>query len=209
MKKFIFILTGLILFSLAWIGFVREPLAPIPVICSEISEEVDLKFSINTMDYTGLELSMNDKVEGKGMYVQFKMANVWKTGRPGLVLNGIKPNKNFKNGMTPKEYLKDEKRKEKEGKDFSDFMIDKKGKSVTTYTFKQTLVEGENGQTFMRMIYDGPEMDMIQTLEIPHPITIPTHISGKFAPKKIIQFQPGTITLDKKIKGFFIPVVVK
>ena len=81
MKKVALALVGLVVVSLAWMAFVREPLPPVPVITSELSEEVTFDFDINTMDYTGLEFTLKNKVEGKGMFVQFKMANAWKTGR--------------------------------------------------------------------------------------------------------------------------------
>lgn len=209
MKRTLIFITAFILINLGWMGFIRKPLPPIPNICAEISEEVGFDFSINTMDYAGLELSLNDKVEKKGMYVEFKMNNAWKTGRPGLVVNSIKAESSFNKGMSPKKYLEDKKRPKKGNKDFSDFMKDNKGKPVSTYTFKQTLVEDENGKTFMRMSYDGSEMEMIQTLEIPHPITLPAHISRKFNPTGILQFQRGVVTFDNKIKGFYIPVVIR
>jgi hypothetical protein len=209
MKKIGIFITAFILVNLAWMGFVREPLPSIPNICAEISEEVGFDFSVNTMDYSSLEFSLDDKVEGKGMYVEFKMNNAWKTGRPGLVVNKIKAESSFGKGMSPKKYLEDTKRPKKGGKDFSDFMKDSKGKSVSKYTFKQTLVEDENGKKFMRMSYDGSEMEMIQTLEIPRPITLPAHISRKFNPLGIIQFQRGVVAFDSKIKGFYIPVLIK
>ena len=209
MKKIVILLSAFIITNLGWMGFIREPLPPIPNIRAEISDEVSFDFSINTMDYSGLELSLNDKVEGKGMYVDFKMNNAWKTGRPGLVVNNIKAESNSNKGMSPKKYLEDKNRPKNGNKDFGDFMKDTKGKPVSTYTFKQTLVEDENGKTFMRMTYDGSEMEMIQTLEIPRPITLPAHISRKFNPKGIIQFQPGVVTFDSKIKGFYIPVLIR
>jgi hypothetical protein len=70
-------------------------------------------------------------------------------------------------------------------------------------------VQGADGNTYMRMVYDGPEMEMIQLLEIPNPVTLPAHISKLFITKGIIQFQPGTAALDEKIGGFYIPVVIR
>lgn len=209
MKKAALIFAGLILLSLAWMAFVRQPLAPIPEICAPLSDEVEFDFSINTMDYSGLEFSLNKKIEGQGMYVQFKMANSWKTGRTGLVCSGIKPTSSFKGGMSPKDYLKDPKRAEKGDKDFSDFMKDSKGKPVSSYSFKQMLVEGKDGKTYMQITYDGVAMELIQTLEIARPITLPAHISRQFVPDGIVQFQSGTITMDKKINGFYIPVTIR
>lgn len=209
MKKVGFVLISFIILSLAWMGFVREPLPDVPGICGDLSGEVGLDFSINTMDHTGVELGLNNKVGGKGLFVQFRMNNAWKTGRPGLVLAGMKGNSDFRNGMSPQAYLDAPGRQQKQGKDFSDFMKDKSGKAVSTYSFNQKLVEGNGGKTFMQMSYDGPAMEMIQTLEIPRPVTVPAHISQQFTSEGIIQFQPGTVAFDRQINGFYIPVVVR
>lgn len=189
-------------------GFVREPLPPIPEISKPLSEKVDMKFSIQSMNYSNVELALDKKVKGKGMNVQFKMANAWKTGRTGLVLTGIKTS-NFNIGMPPSVYLKDSKRKAKKEKDFSAFMKDRRGKSVTSYNLQHTLVEGKSGKKFMQLTYQGPSMEMLQTLQITRPVTVPAHISRQFVSKGIIQFQPGTVAFDKRSKGFYIPVVIR
>jgi hypothetical protein len=209
MKKFALVFSAILLASFGWMAFVREPLPPIPAICAELSEETELVFSIHTMDYTGVELSLNNKKEGKGMFVHFQMAKTWKTGRTGLVVKNMNASSSLKGGMKPDKYLEDPKRKEKGEKDFSNFMKDKRGKAISTYTFKHTLVEAEDGKTYMRMAYAGAAMEMLQTLEIPHVIPVPAHISKQFVPKGIIQFQPGTYAFDAKINGFYIPVVVR
>lgn len=209
MKKFAFLLAVLLAGCLAWMGFVREPLPPIPEISAVLSEEVKLDFDINTMNYSGVEFRMKNRMQGKGMYVQFKMDNAWKTGRPGLVLTGVKGNSSFSNGMSPKSYLNDEKRKGKSGKDFSDFMKDRRGNNLSSYSFRQTLVEERSGKKYMQISYSGPAAEMIQTLRIPRPVTIPAHVSRQFIPKGIIQFQPGTVAFDRRSNGFYIPVVIR
>jgi hypothetical protein len=199
------ILTGI----LCWMGLVRQPLPPVPEISRTLSKEVPFEFSIKSMNYKSVEFGLNKQAKGKDMFIQFSMANAWKTGRPGLVLNGINARSNFSGGMSAQKYLDDSKRKGKESKDFSDFMKDKSGKSVSTYRFKQTLVEGKGGETFMLIAYDGPAMEMIQTLEVPRPVTLPAHISQLFVDKGIIQFQPGTVAFDNRNQGFYIPVKVR
>ena len=202
MKRAGLILGLVVIANIAWMGLVRSPLPPIPEIRSALSKEVPFSFSINSMTYTGLEFSLNEKIGGKGMYVQFGMANAWKSGRAGLVLQGIKAQGGMKGGMSRDKYLNDQKRKEESGKDFSDFMKDGRGRSLSTYSFNQTLVEGKSGKPYMLVAYDGPAMEMIQTLEVPRPVTLPAHISRQFIDKGIIQFQPGTMTLDSKVQGF-------
>jgi hypothetical protein len=209
MKKLALFLFVIIAASLVWMGLVREPLPPIPEITKEVSPKVKFDFQINTMDLSGVELGLKNNIQGKGLYTQFKMNNAFKTGRPGLILTGMNANSNFKNGMSRKAYLDNPSRKNKKGKDFSDFMKDKQGKEVSTYSFQQVLAEDSSGKLYLQMGYDGPAMEMLQTLEIPHPITVPAHISKQFIEKGVIQFQKGTLPFDKKINGFNIPVVIK
>ena len=114
--------------------------------------------------------------------------------------------------MKPDEYLADKTRKEKKGKkekDWEDFMTDRSGKALQGYTFNQTLVEGKDGNTYMQMTYKGNAANMIEQLEIPHPLTIPAHISNQFIDKGILQFNRGTYAYDQKIRGFYIPVTIK
>lgn len=209
MKKVLIAVALIIAGSITWMAFVRKPLPPVPVIVAVLGDEVPLNFSINNMDLTEIELGMTKPVEGKGLFAQFQMGNSFKTGRAGLVLKGMREIPENKGGMKPDKYLSNSKRKEGGDRDFGNFMKDNKGAVVNTYTFRQTLVKGADGNTYMRMTYDGPEMEMIQLLEIPHPVTLPAHISRLFAEKGIIQFQPGMVTLDEKVAGFYIPVVIR
>lgn len=209
MKKIALFFSTMIVASLAWMGFIREPLPALPVVCAELSERVPLNFVINRMDYTSLEFALADKLDGKGMFLQFSMAKTWKTGRTGLVLSSIREASGFNIGMPPTVYLKDEKRLVKGEKDFSDFMKDSRGKSISTYAFTQQLVEARDGKMYMQISYSGPAMEMLQTLEVSRPLTLPAPVSRKFVSKGIIQFQPGTVAFDDKIKGFSIPVTVR
>lgn len=199
------ILTGII----CWMGMVRKPLPPVPEITATISEEVPFDFSIGSMDARSVEFALNRGGKGKGMYVNFSMANAFKTGRAGLVLNGINTRSTLTRGMSAQSYLDDSKRKAKGERDFSNFMKDKRGKTVSTYRFKQTLVEGKGNKTYMLIAYNGPAMEMIQTLEIPRPVTLPPYISQMFTEKGNIQFMPGTVSFDSSSKGFYIPVQIR
>ncbi len=211
MKKVLITVAAVIFITTVWMAFVRKALPPIPEINSHLSKEVDLIFSVESMDYNDIELSLNNKKDGKGMYINFAMSNAFKTGRAGLIVKNIGERPVLKANMKPKEYLEDKKRKENKGKgrDFEEFISDKKGKELSSYTFKQTLVEGKDGNTYMQMLYEGSAMNMIEQLEIPHPITIPAHISRQFTDKGIIQFQKGVYALDTKAGGFYIPVLVR
>lgn len=205
MKKIVLGIAVLVLLCLGWMGFVREPLPPIPSIRAELSKEVRLDFNVSAVDESGIELESKDKSEGRGMYVQFQMNNAWKTGRPGLVLKGIRTGPGLRNGMSQKEYLE----KGDSGKDFSSVLKDKGGNSISTYSFQQTLVEGNDGKTYMKMTYAGPSTEMIQTLDVAQPVTVPAPVSRQFVDKGIIQFQPGVVAFDSGIKGFYIPVVIR
>ena len=208
MKKVTFSIFGLFLIGLIWMGFVREPLTPIPVIETKISEEVKLDFSINSMNTSGLEFALNGALKNQGMYLQFKMNNAWKTGRSGLVLTNMNSKSSFKNGMTPAIYKEQQQQKNSSDPDFRHFMKDKNGKSVNTYSFKQQLVVGKDAKKYLLIAYDGPEMAMIQTLKIPKALTLPDYISSQFVTEGSIQFQPGTFTFDKETNGFYIPIIL-
>ena len=61
----------------------------------------------------------------------------------------------------------------------------------------------------MLVAYNGPEMNMIQTLDIPRPVTLPKYISDKFTDKGIVQFKRGKVAFDNRVKGFHIPVEIR
>ena len=195
--------------NLAWMGFVREPLPEVPEMLTPISPPVNMKFAINTMSSSGVEMSMNNRSTGKGMFVQFKMSNAWKTGRTGLVVTGINSNSNFSRGMSPRAYVNSPTRKRQTAKDFTHFMKDKQGKTIGSYPINHRLVRAKGGQTYLQLTYKGSAMEMLQTLEVPQPITVPAHISRRFVPKGAIQFQRGTVRFDRRINGFNIPVKIR
>ena len=109
--------------ALLWMGLVREPLPEIPEILGPVSKEVPFDFMIQSMDYNSVELGLKRSVKGKNMFVKFSMDNAFKTGRAGLVLNGISGQSSM-SGMSANKYLDDPKRKQDKGKDFSDYMKD-------------------------------------------------------------------------------------
>jgi hypothetical protein len=202
MKKLLLTVTALVLASLVWLGFNRAPLPPTPEIVRTVGKEVKLKFKMNKVDYTNVELAL---AEGKDdLFVQFGVSDSWKGGRIGLTVEGMTEKAKGK-GMKPSDYEKDKKRESK-GKDFGQFMKDKKGKPVQFYTFVQEVAEGKDGKTYLKMTYDGPDVPMLDLLEVKKPITIPTNISKRFGLDKGVQLEAGTASFDKSINGFWLPI---
>jgi hypothetical protein len=113
--------------------------------------------------------------------------------------------KSHAKGMKPSDYEKDEKR-ESRGKDFGQFMKDKKGKPVQHYTFVQEVAEAKDGKTYLRMTYDGPDVPMLDILEVKSAITIPPKIAKRFDLDKGMQLETGKFAFDKSINGFWLPV---
>ena len=203
MKKIFATATVLIVASLVWLGFNRSPLPPTPEISRVIGKQVKLKFKMNKVDYTNVELAL---AEGKDdLFVQFSVSDAWKGGRLGLVVDGMSGRSKAK-GMSPSEYEKNEGRESKGGKDFGQFMKDKKGKPVRHYTFIQEVAEGKDGKTYLKMTYDGADVPMLDLLEVKNSVTIPTNIAKRFGLEKGIQLEPGTVAFDKSINGFWLPV---
>lgn len=204
MRKVLATATVLVIVSLVWLGFNRAPLPPTPEISRVISKEVKLKFKMNKVDYTNVELAL---AEGKDdLFVQFSVSDAWKGGRLGLVVDGMDTKSKAK-GMKPSDYEKQAKR-ESAGKDFGQFMKDKKGKPVQFYTFIQEIAEGKDGKMYLKMTYDGPDVPMLDLLEVKRSVTIPNKIAKRFGLEKGIQLEPGTVAFDKSINGFWLPIKV-
>lgn len=202
MKKILATASILVVACLVWLGFNRAPLPPTPEISRVISKEVKLKFKMNKVDYTNVELALS---EGKDdLFVQFSVSDSWKGGRLGLVVDGMSEKSKAK-GRKPSDYEKDANRASK-GKDFGQFMKDKKGKPVQFYTFIQQVAEGKDGKTYLKMTYDGPDVPMLDLLEVKAPVTIPTNVAKRFDLDKGIQLETGTFSFDKSINGFWLPI---
>lgn len=207
MKKIILYFAAFAALCMAWFGFNRATLPASPVICGEISQTIDLNFKMNKMDLKNLELSSTSDADIGPIFANFKMAGNWKTGSPGLIVSSIGKSSNRSKALMSKErYVQDNNRKKAGGTDFTHFMKDKRGKSVNSYTFRQTIVEEKSGKHFMKMTYEGPSMKMIQFLKITEPIVLPQKLSSRFNRNGRVVFQPGTYHLDKSIGGYYLPV---
>lgn len=207
MKKNLFIVSFLLLAVMTWFGFNWAFLPAPPEIARELSEEVSFSFSINKMDLSEVELALNNASGENAMFCHFSMSGEWGRGRPGLALNALGTSSRLgSRGKSPDAYLKE---RGNSGKDFSDFMKDNSGKPVKSYTFRQTLSEGKDGKLYMKMAYAGKPMPLIQVLDIKKSLPVPPAISRKFTNEGQIYFLPGTVYLDRKINGFWIPVQVK
>ena len=209
MKKILIATAALLISSVAWMAMIREPLPEIPEILRPVSDEVPFDFQITSMNYNSVEMGLQRKVGGKDLFVHFGMDNAFKTGRSGLVLKGLSGRPSLAGGMSAQKYLNDENRKKQNENDFSAFMKDRSGKNLTTYKFNQMLEEGRDGNTYMLIAYNGPTMNMIQTLDIQRPVTLPKHISQLFSDEGIIQFKRGKVAFDTQAKGFHIPVEIR
>ncbi len=209
MKNILIAIAALLISSVAWMAMIREPLPEIPEILRPVSDEVPFDFQITSMTASSVEMGLKQKVGGKDMFVKFSMSNAFKTGRPGLVLNGLGSRKSLSGGMSAQKYMQEESKSQDKKKGFGDFMRDRRGRSVTTYKLLQMLEEGQDGKTYMLVAHNGPDMNLIQTLEIPRPVTLPKYISEKFTDQGIIQFKRGKAAFDNRVKGFHIPVEIR
>lgn len=207
MKKLLLAFPLLFLALIAWFGFNWYHLPEPPVILRELSPEVKLEFSVNRVDVSEIELSLNGVGADQALFTHFSMSSQWTKGRPGLVLKDMEKTSRM-NGRGKDEKAYRQEHAERSDRDFSRFLNDNQGKAVKTYAFRQTLTEGEDGKTYLRMSYDGRPMPMLQTLQIDQPVAVPAHISRKFIGEGRLQFSKGTVYFDKKINGFWIPVRV-
>jgi hypothetical protein len=208
MKRGFLFFSFFLLSVLAWFGFNRAFLPAPPEIVRQVSAGVSFSFSINRMDLSEVELALNGASGESALFPHFSMSNEWTKGRPGLVLNAMGTTSRFGNrGKRPDDYLKEIGNGS--GKDFSAFMKDNSGKAVKSYTFRQALSEDKDGKMYMKMSYAGRPMPLIQSLTIKQSTAVPRPVSAKFTNKGQIYFLPGTVYLDRKINGFWIPVEIR
>jgi hypothetical protein len=85
-------------------------------------------------------------------------------------------------------------------------MKDEKGKAVQFYTFKQAVAEGKDGKMYLKMTYDGPQVPMLDILEVASPVAIPKKIAKRFDLDKDVKLLPGKASFDKSINGFWLPI---
>jgi hypothetical protein len=203
MKKYVVVSVVMLAISFVWIGANRAPLPELPEIDHLVGKEVKLRFKMNKFDQTKVELALAEKKDK--MFVKFSMSDAWKEGRLGLVVDGMSE-KSYGLPLSPSDYAKNEKRESQKGKDFGMFMKDKKGKPVEFYTFSQTVAEGKDGKQYLKMTYEGPDVPLIEMLEVKGPITVPPKIAKRFGLEKDIQIQPGKAAYDRSVNGFWLPV---
>lgn len=213
MKTLFLSLFALLLTSAAWVNINKMALPASPSICMELSESVPLSFKINSLSPSNIELGLQGTNPAEQLFVRFKMSDTWKEGRLGVVMEAMKPV-----GMeskTPSAAAKGSKTSSKmthqtqqKQRDLTVFTKDRRGKAVSQYTFVQTLVEGNDGKTYLKMTYEGPDVPMVEILEIHEPVNLPPYLSRKFLKsKQNLQFVPGQYGFDQKIQGFYLPVV--
>lgn len=201
MKKYLLLSLVLIIACTIWFGFNRAALPEVPSICGELSKQVPLKFKIDKLSLSEIELRL---AGSEDLFILFQMTGPWKTGKPGLIMKSADKTSKLAKGMTPEKYKVEKSRAGKDSEDFGQFMKDKKGKEVKSYTFNQTIVEEKSGKVFMKMAYEGPDVPMIQLLELSEQMVLPSHISKKFSKSGKVVFLPGSYRFDKAINGFYI-----
>lgn len=179
--------------SLSWMRNDLDTLPLPPENVTELSKTVSLKFKVSNIGSNGVELALNEGGGPNSFYVQFELAANWAKGDFGLVLNNMSEQSKLKPASGQKA-------------DIGRFEKDNNGKKVQFYQFDQTLVEGDDGVTYMKMSYAGTPMPMVQSLKVDRDLVLPRHISARFVNKNNLVFKAGQYRLDNSINGFWIPV---
>lgn len=162
---------------------------------TSISKVVNLKFKVTVKDMNSVEMALNEGGGPNNLFVVFDLSENWASGDFGLILKSMSD----KNSLQTRSGSKP---------DISRFENDNKGKQVEFYTFSQELISDENGKTFIKMIYTGPDMPLIKSLTVASNFQLPRSIAARFVNNGSIVFQAGNYGLDQNIKGFWIPVKV-
>lgn len=194
--KYKIVFAALIFFLLvAWIRINRETYTPPPLNYTEISKTVNLKFKVTNKDVNSVEMALNEGRGSNNLFVVFELFDGWYKGNLGLVLKDMSESSSLKSSSGKKA-------------DISKFEKDNKGEKINLYSFDQILVKDDKGESYIQMIYVGPDMPLIQSLKVEKNLKLPRHISARFVNNSNIEFLAGTYGLDPKINGFWIPVKV-
>jgi hypothetical protein len=197
MRKFLFISGSLLLLGFLSLAFYPGQYPPIPEITKEISDPINYEFRINKISTNQVELA---HVNGREpMFINFRLSGSWKTARPSLVVSTVSPRSAFAKGQNPQKF-----KNEKNEKDFTQFMKDKRGKDVRSYIFTNTVVEDKGNKRYLKMTYSGADIPMIGTLIVKNRTRFPDFVAKKFQSKNPIQLKAGTYTFDRSINGFYI-----
>ncbi|MEZ4777031.1 MAG: hypothetical protein R3D00_27900 [Bacteroidia bacterium] len=195
MKRFLLISVSALILVFTFVALSAPELPPIPEISEELSQTVDYSFEIEGMNLNEIELVHSNR--NQPMMLGFKIAGSWETKRPSLYLTSIHQKPMMK---------ADPRAHNQKGKGFDRFKKDASGRPVNSYTFSNTLVKDKMGKTYVKMVYNGPEMPMVGTLILERKQVFPAFVAKNFDVQGAIILKPGTYTLDDKINGFFIEV---
>ena len=195
MKYKVSILILLVLLLAGWIGVNHKTFPPPPDDYTEISKTVNLKFKVINKSVNSVEMALNEGQGSNNLYVLFELSDDWVKGNFGLVLKNMSDRASLR-GSSDK------------GADIGKFEKDNRGNKVSFYSFDQTLVKDDKGDTYIQMKYVGTSMPLIQSLEVEKDFTLPRHISARFVNNENIVFLSGEYGLDSRLKGFWIPVKI-
>lgn len=212
MKKILFGVLALLITSASFISFHRTELPPPPVICAELSPKIPMNFKISKIDMTEVEVQLDAPGASEDFFMQLRMGDSWKGGRTGLKINGCSKRSRMKTGTTCSDF-KHKMKKRKAAKtrrpaknDFTTFMASKRGQDVDVYEFEYTLTQGKDGILYLKKTYVGPDMPLLNVLEINESVPVPKFISKRFTKKGTLSFIPGNVGLDQRDNSYWIPV---
>jgi hypothetical protein len=197
MKKGIISIASLIFAGLMLLALIPPNYPPLPEIEKELSNPVTYAFKMNKIGLNQTEISHLDSK--KPLFLNLKLQGSWETKRPTLILSSISKNSRFSNGKKVKDY-----RTKMEGKDFSKFLKDNRGKQVQSYAFKNTLVLGKDKKQYLKIAYEGPSMPMVNTLILKERMAFPEFCQQDLKSQKHFSLQAGTYRLEKETNSFYI-----
>ena len=156
-------------------------------------EMVALNFRVHKFNPNGVELALsNPRVPT--FFIQFDVS--MDGFSPVVTMTGLSNGSRLKGTASPRNMP-----------DFP-FLRDKQGNPVMRYTFENQLATDDQFNQALRMTYRGVPVPLVETLVIDEPILLPPALSEQFDVDGQIQFQPGKLTLDRQIEGFWVPIRV-
>ena len=156
-------------------------------------EMVPLDFRVHKFNASGVELALNSP-QVPTFFIQFDVS--MNGFSPEVTMAGLSKGSRLDGTASPRHMP-----------DFP-FLRDKQGNPVMRYTFENQLATDNQFNQALRMTYRGVPVPLVETLIIKEPFVLPPALSQRFDVDGQIEFQPGSLRLDREIDGFWIPIRV-
>ena len=152
---------------------------------------VPLNFRLHKFNASGVEIALNNP-RVRTFFIQFDVS--MEGLQPVVTMAGLSNGSRLKGSASRRKLPA------------FPFLRQKDGTPVLHFSFDNQIVEDGQGNQVLLMTYSGVPVPLVETLVIARPMTLPPALSRRLGAQGPVQFQPGRLTLDREVQGFWIPL---